>query len=82
MKALVLNVISRSLVGAEDLPPSERADLYDGIAALLAAKELGCAREAAAAEHIAATLREAEGQQLTFAALMRSSSLSTTTAQP
>jgi hypothetical protein len=56
-------VIRRALEGAEGLPPAERADLYEGIAALLNPVSPAQAQEAAVIGH---ALREAEAMQLHF----------------
>jgi hypothetical protein len=68
MKDLMLAVIERSLTGAEALSQAQRADLYDGVAALCGGQLPEVAAHAAAT---AAALREAEQRQLVFAALLR-----------
>lgn len=68
MKSLVFPVITRALLGAEDLPPSQRADLYEGIAECLAAK---FPTEARAAADTAQSLREAEHLQMELRLLLK-----------
>ncbi len=69
MKTLILPVIQRALVGVEALPPSERADIYEGIQVLLQ-PHLPLKEECDAACNAAKHLREAERSQLTFSALL------------
>lgn len=68
MKSLVFPVIHRALIGCENLPPSERADLYDGAALCL--RDIA-PTEANAAELTAKTLREAEQLQLELALMLK-----------
>ena len=68
MRELMLTVIQRALAGADQLPADQRADLYEGIAQLC---EGHLADIAITAGKTATSLREAEQQQLTFAALLR-----------
>lgn len=60
--------IQRAMTGAEELPASVRADLYDIAAECLARAEL--TQEAEAATKAAANLREAEASQLLFKHLL------------
>ncbi len=68
MKSFVFPVIQRALVGAEALPPAERADLYEGIHECLCAK---FPKEAQAALATATQIREAEMQQMQFRLLLK-----------
>ncbi|MES2598630.1 MAG: hypothetical protein V4662_25065 [Verrucomicrobiota bacterium] len=63
MKSFVFPVIQRALQGADELPPAERADLYQGISECLAAK---FPTEAQAALNTAEHLRDTEAQQRHF----------------
>ena len=67
MKSFVFPVIQRALVGAEALPPAQRADLYQGIAQCLAAE---FPAESLAAQTTAEQLREAETRQRQFLDLL------------
>jgi hypothetical protein len=66
--ATVLPVIHLAGEAAAQLPPLERAALYEGIAAITAGLDAHLHGHAKAA---AQALREAEGHQLTFSALLR-----------
>lgn len=62
-------LISLAVDAAPGLPPSQRADLFEGIALAIGPLDKAASTQAATiAEH----LREAEVQQLTFAGLFRS----------
>jgi hypothetical protein len=63
MKSFVFPVIQRALIGAESLPPAERADLYQGIAQCLAAE---FPSESLVAQKTAEQIREAETLQRQF----------------
>lgn len=63
----VIPVVRRALNGAEQLPPAERADLFEGVSEILC----GCSpKEAKAAKEAAKALRQAEQRQLHFNALL------------
>lgn len=73
MRDSILELLERALSGGEDLPAIRRADLYDAAATLLsnAPGPLLLGQAAAAAAAAAQALRDAEGHQLTFAALLK-----------
>ena len=63
MDSLVTSFIRHALIGVEKLPPTQRADQYEGAAILLRPHS---EPESAAAMKTALALREAEALQLHF----------------
>lgn len=68
MKNNVLFIVQRALAGAEDMPPRERADLYDAAASCLQAE---APAEASAARAVSSAIREAEQLQLELLLTLR-----------
>jgi len=65
-----LLISSRALTGIDTLPPADRADVWEAVAAVLAGIHPA---ESAEAGRIAGTIREAEAAQLKFSALLAQS---------
>jgi hypothetical protein len=61
-------LIALAVEAAPSLPPSQRADIYEGIALAIGSLDPEASSQAAT---IARNLRDAEVQQLTFAGLFR-----------
>ena len=68
MRELMIIVIQRALEGAESLPATQRADLFEGISVLC---DTHLPDVSKAASETAETLRAAEQRQLTFASMLR-----------
>lgn len=69
MPSADLLLVTRSLKGAESLPPAIRADLYDSAAKVLAVHP-EFQQQAEACVQAAHHLREAESAQLTLLAIL------------